>query len=373
MSIRQHLCLALVALTAVCGCSRRAELITQPRVYATGTTDPSPAAPAKDAASSPAAAANVVTLPAGSSNGLAAALVAAGPGGTVIVASGPHTESGTVTISQTVTLQGRPGAVILSTTSPVINFGDVLVPALHVRGASRVAIKGLELEPSGPFGGTAILVDDAADAIVSGNRIRRYQYSILLYDAARALVDGNVVESTTAWQTGQLPEALGIVAISGERIRITNNDTANGLFNIWACDRDGTLQGNRAHDGLIGYIMCKVPEGSWRLPGGEAIGAELSSTHWMARKNDASGNSDAGYLVIDGANNNMLVENTASSNGTYDLELAGDSYRFGFLTPASFQNTVRIGSAATMRVKNCGNDNSVFKGNQVDTDVDTCN
>jgi hypothetical protein len=40
-----------------------------------------------------------VALPAGSIDGLAAAIASAGPGGTVILKSGLHTESGTVTVA----------------------------------------------------------------------------------------------------------------------------------------------------------------------------------------------------------------------------------------------------------------------------------
>ena len=43
--------------------------------------------------------AGTVALPAGSIDGLAAAIASAGPGGTVILKSGLHTESGTVTVA----------------------------------------------------------------------------------------------------------------------------------------------------------------------------------------------------------------------------------------------------------------------------------
>jgi hypothetical protein len=68
----------------------------------------------------------------------------------------------------------------------------------------------------------------------------------------------------------------------------------------------------------------------------------------------------------------MLVENAGSGNGTYDIELTGDSFRFGFLTPASFRNTVRAGSESTLLIKDCGNDNTVIRGNQVDVGGDPC-
>lgn len=360
MSARTRLSMFALAALALTGCSSKESLTTQPLADLSG-------------AGGTIAAQNVVTLPAGSADGLAAAIAAAGPGGKVVVAAGNHTESGTVLITQPVTIEGEPGAKITSTSSPVLVAGTPVEPALHVKGAAGVVISGLELVPAGAIGGTGILLEHAPASIVKNNAIREYQYGVLLHEGDRTWIDGNTVVSSAAWQTGQIPEALGITVINGEKVRITNNDVSQGLFNIWPCDRDGILQGNRAHDGYLGIILCCVPEESMVLPGGEAVGAEVSSTNWLCKRNDARNNFDTGYLVIDGANNNLLVENTAANNGTYDIELTGDSYRFGFLTPASFQNKVRVGSESTLKIKDCGNDNSVIRGNQVDTSVDGCN
>ncbi len=360
MSARTRLSVLALAVIVLTGCSKNNSLTTQPLAELSG------------AGGATIAAQVVVTLPAGSADGLAAALAAAGPGGKVIVAAGNHTESGRVLITQPVTIEGQAGAVITSTISPLVDYANAIETALHVKGAGGVVIAGLELLPAGGIGGAAIIIEDSPNTVVRNNKIREYQYGVLVHEGERAWIDGNQIATSTAWQTGQIPEAYGIVVINGERARITNNDVSNGLFNIWACDKDGTLQGNRVHDGFIGIIFCKVPAASTILPGGEAVGAEFSATNWICKRNDARDNFDAGYLVIDGSNKNMLVENTAGNNGTYDIDLVGDSYRFGFLTPASFLNTVRTGSESTLRIKDCGNDNSVIRGNQIDINTEPC-
>jgi len=115
-----------------------------------------------------------------------------------------------------------------------------------------------------------------------------------------------------------------------------------------------------------------VPLNAFPLPGGELAGSDASAIQWRVIGNNASGNFDAGYLVIDGANNNRLADNDALSNGTYDIELAGDSFRFGFLTPKSFENSVIAGAFPNLKIKNCGENNTVVGGNLVDNSQDPC-
>jgi parallel beta-helix repeat protein len=87
------------------------------------------------------------------------------------------------------------------------------------------------------------------------------------------------------------------------------------------------------------------------------------------RSNTAS-NNGRGYLVIDGANNNTLQRNAATGSQFYDLELTADTYRFGFLTPASYHNTVK---EKNRTVKDCGNGNRILQAaTLVDTTADPC-
>ena len=81
---------------------------------------------------------------------------------------------------------------------------------------------------------------------------------------------------------------------------------------------------------------------------------------------------DVGYLVIDGANNNTLINNQGGNNARVDMELTADTYRFGFLTPKSFDNFVDARSHQDLTIKDCGDNNRVVGGVQIDTGVDAC-
>jgi hypothetical protein len=286
-TFRLAIALGAVALVALGGCSRNDSLSTQPFSSLELSTQPTPGAPAVTGVT--------VTLPAGSVDGLAAAIAAAGPGGRVLVKSGAHTESGPVVIPHTLLLEGEPGAVITSTTTPAIAPTDPLLAALHVRGAASVRIQGLDLRASGAFGNTAILLEDAPNAVVGGNRMSDYQFGIILQNADKAAIDQNVIAIHTGWQGGAYGSAFGITVINGDQVKVTGNDVSGGLFNIWACDVNGSLLFNRVHDGFIGIILCKVPEGGFVMPDGETVGAESSADGWMCRKNVATNNFDAGH------------------------------------------------------------------------------
>jgi hypothetical protein len=307
------------------------------------------------------AAAAVVQVPGGSVDALQAAVAAAGPNGIVILQAGSHTESNTILITHRVTIAGEPGAILVS---DVDHYGIVgyLEAAFHVRGADQVKIWGLDMRPADAIGGTAILLENANHASIAHNDMSDFQYGVMVEQSDHAFIAANEIECSPAWQVGEIAESFGVVVINGVRTVIAGNDVSQGLFGLWACDRRGTLLANSVHDGFVGIIFCKVPEGGFALPGGALIGAEFSAAQWKAKGNNATGNFDAGYLVIDGANNNLLVANNASNNGTYDIDLTADTYRFGFLTPASFENRVIAAPFQHLRIKNCGNDNFVFGG-----------
>lgn len=120
-----------------------------------------------------------VELPAGSHDGLAAAIAAAGKKGTVIVKAGLHTESQTVTIAREVRIIGEHGAMFEFDTQPWPPSAEI-DPALHIKKADDVVIWNVEIRPTGSIGGTAILVEDAEDAIIGRSTIREHQFSVLL-------------------------------------------------------------------------------------------------------------------------------------------------------------------------------------------------
>jgi nitrous oxidase accessory protein NosD len=313
-----------------------------------------------------------VELPGGSNDALAAAIAAAGKNGTVKVKAGSHTESQTVTITQRVKIIGESGAVFEFDTQPLPPASEV-EPGLHIKNADDVVIWGVEIRPKSSVGGTAILVEDSEDAIIGRNTIRDHQFSVMLEGGDEAEIYKNTMLASTGWQTGNPPEVHGIVVINGKKVEIEKNDISNAFFGVWACDEKGEAERNTFHGNFIGLILCKVPANAFPLPGGKLAGSALSAVAWKIEDNHSTGNFNAGYLVIDGANNNRLKNNNASNNGTYDIELAGDSFRFGFLTPKSFDNKVVAGKYKNILIKDCGENNKVVGGQLVDNSVDLCN
>lgn len=316
----------------------------------------------------------IVVVPAGSVDALAGAIAEAGPHGFVILSSGLHRESAMVEVSIPVVIKGEPGAVLESAIPTWPAGNPVIQAALWVHNTEGAAIRDLEMRPAGGLGGTAILLDGARSAAVLQDNIHDYQYGVLVYDSDHASIWSNRVSTTTAWQTNPaVPEAHGIVVISGASAFVAQNRVSNALFGIWACDRDGIAYGNTVSANLVGLILCRVPAGSYPLPSGEIVGASASAVRWLAQGNVCFGNFATGLLAIDGSNANRILSNDSHDNGGYAIELAGDSYRFGFLTPASFDNLFVAGAYPNVQVKNCGNGNRVIGGKLVDNTVEPCN
>jgi len=312
----------------------------------------------------------VVELPDGSVDALAAAIAAAGPGGVVRVLSGEHRESGTVTITHAVKILGEAGANLVFDSKPTTVAGAI-DPALHILNAPEVMIFRVKIRAQEDIGGTGILIEDSPRAMIGRNEIIDYQFSIMLEDGDHARIWKNTISATPAWLTTFFA-VHGVVVINGNKVRMVENDVSNAFFGVWACDREGRFFENNLHGNFIGLILCKVPQNAFPLPGGELAGSDTSAIEWRVKGNQATGNFNDGYLVIDGANNNLLSGNAASGNAAYDIELSGDSFRFGFLTPKSFENTVITGQFSNLKIKNCGENNTVVGGQLVDNSLDPC-
>lgn len=303
-------------------------------------------------------------------NGFAAALAEAGLGGTVVVEPGVHVEAGPVVVTAPVTILGKPGAVLETATFPATSYPLEVTPAIHVLGTGGVTVKGLEIRPpEGSVGNTGVLLEDAPGCAVSGNRISAVQFGILVQRSDDVAIVDNTIAAASGWAVGEFPEGHGIVVIAGARATVQGNNVSGATFNIWACDRDGSLAKNVVSDGLAGVVLCKVPDGNFRISGGEA-GAPTSAVGWQSTKNVATGNV-WGYLVIDGANNNTLANNDAFANQLYDIELTGETDRFGAPLPTSFSNRVTAGSSKNLVIKDCGVDNEVDSPT-IDTGADPC-
>jgi len=309
----------------------------------------------------------------GSENVLSDAIANTCEGGVIFLKTGIHTETQSVIINKSVKIIGETGAIlkIQSSLSPVDTLtGTIPVHAgLHILNAPGTLIQDITIEPLEADGGVGILVENAPQSGIIHCEITGHQFGIIVEKSDRMAIMRNTIAVSGAWQTGLVTDAHGIVVMNGKSAYLSDNIVSNALFGIWACDKWGTCERNTTHDNYIGIILCKVPLGI-QLPSGQITGAEFSATSWKTRMNHSFANFDAGYLVIDGSNNNLLENNDAGANGTYDYELVGDSYRFGFLTPFTFDNTLHAKPGQT--VKNCGMNNLIVGGVAVDTEVDVC-
>ncbi|MEM9884934.1 MAG: NosD domain-containing protein [Bacteroidota bacterium] len=310
-----------------------------------------------------------VEVPAGSEDALAAAIAEAGEGGMVVLKAGDHFESATVDINQRITIRGERGAVLISDVKPLGQVGFVQA-ALHIKDANNVAIVGLTIQPTTAPGGTGILVQNAKRTFVVRNTMNELQLGVFVEEGDQTRVAQNTVNTSLAWATGELITASGITILNGNQVRIVGNNANSGFFGVFSADKNGLYLGNTTNGNAIGHILCKVPT-AYPLPDGSVVGSKTSATNWLSLYNEANQNAAIGYLVIDGAMDNYLAGNEAAGNAVYDIELAGASERFGFPTPPSVANTVLVGAGQS--VKDCGEDNEVMGGVEVDVAANPCN
>ena len=103
----------------------------------------------------------------------------AGAGGTVIVKSGVHTESGTVVISAPVSIIGETGAVIESGTSPSTTYPLAIVAVLDIKNTHDVKVRGISLGPQG--GGTSnctMLIESSPVVQILNNNVTEFQFGV---------------------------------------------------------------------------------------------------------------------------------------------------------------------------------------------------
>lgn len=309
-------------------------------------------------------AAQFIVVPAGSNNALAQALIDAGEGGIVYLRSGMHTETAGITIRSKVTLIGENGAILRI--KSVANMPDPTTgvtqinPAIHVLNAPQTNIQNIEFQPMDNNVSTAILYENSPLSSSMYNTFKRFMLSIVVEKSNQMTIMGNKISASTLWQESPSP-IVGILIVNGKSAWIANNEVENAFVGIFMSDQYGSTVQNNAHNNYWGIVLCHLTPNSLKLPDGRLTGAALSANNWKVRANQANNNINIGYLVIDGANNNILEGNRGNDNGTYDVELAGQTARLGFPMPPSFNNQVTASSG--QKVKNCGNNNILTGGN----------
>ncbi|MDH3244789.1 MAG: right-handed parallel beta-helix repeat-containing protein, partial [Saprospiraceae bacterium] len=300
-----------------------------------------------------------ITIAAGSSNALQDAIDNSDAGDRIILESGDHTQDGTVLVNKSISIVGETGSrLIFSNVLPIQDFADANTPGLHVRNAPNTFIRGIEFSSTDAAGGTAILIENSENVMMIKNHFLQWQYGIGIEGGDRAKIFHNSISSPTLWQTGELIDAVGIVVVNGDQIALVGNDINGAVFGIFTGGNGGINVANKTTACNFGQILCRVP--GFVLPDGTATAAAISTSRWFVGYNESSQNLATGYLVIDGANGNALTGNRAANNPQYDIELAGESNRFGFTTPPSFNNSVDAFQG--QKVQDCGNGNRVVGG-----------
>ena len=321
--------------------------------------------------------AGTVRLTAGSTDALAGAIESAGPGGTVILNSGLHTESASVTVGFRVDIIGEPGAILQTSTAADPDFPISIDAAIHLKNAAHAKVHGLWFRPpAGTTGSCAVVVENSPHAQIVNNQVTDYQFGVLVHHGDHALVNRNSIQVSNAWSLDPsdpafLAESDGIIIINGRHVSVTENSVSGGFDGIWMCDEKGHCADNSLTSNFIGLLLCRVAAGTFLISGVDAEASQPGSA-WLVHRNTAQEN-DWGIQVTDGTHDNLLLNNNATDNHVYDCELTGDTLRYGYLVPGCYNNLVVQGGHSPLVVKDCGANNQL-RGNLtlVDTNVDPC-
>ena len=181
-----------------------------------------------------------VRLPAASVNGLAAAITAAGPHGTVVVEAGVHTESSPVMITHPVNIVGEDGAVIEFNSTMATEAPFVIEAGFHVKNTCEVQIQGLEIRDN-DVGSTAILIEGSEHVSIEDNRTTDFQFGVLVESADHSTFDGNELGMSSE----RLPvTSFGILLVNGLDNQVRGNLVSQYTFGIFASGENGKLLNN---------------------------------------------------------------------------------------------------------------------------------
>lgn len=264
--------------------------------------------------------------------------------------SGMHWEYEKITISLPVFIVGEAGAVIECTSTPGTVLPLVVDPALHILDTSDVAIMGLEMRPiEGTEGGCAILIEDAHKVLIKGNVIRGCQFGVMVQGGMHAEILRNSISSSTKWQSGEHPYALGISVINGSHAKIARNVVSNAQAGLFASDLKGHAYRNVFSGSGIGTVFCNFPENILNISG-DLQGSLKPATKWKFHHNVVRDSTLHGVQFIHGATMNMVANNQFFNNAVLDVELTDSSHR----------NWVIAGRHGGFSLKDCGAGNKVI-------------
>ena len=325
-----------------------------------------------------------ITVQPGSSGGLQQAISDICEGGIIYLAAGEHVQTEPVVVNKSVLLIGREGAILkLAAGAPhplipdetgVTNGNIQMEVGLRFVNAPNSLVQNIEFQPVNQYGSVALMMDHSPGSGVMFNTMNGFQFGTVIEYSDRMVIMHNNITTMDLWLNDfSYTDAHGIMVINGRSVYIAENAVAQSVFGIWGCDEWGTMENNTVSDGYVGIILCNVPANYFTIPGGTVTGSQRPGTGWKVRQNSVSNSFAENYLIIDGANQNIIVNNASSNPGTYDMELTTETFRFGSPpAPEAHDNTVIVGDHANFRVKDCGTNNSVEGAVMVDTSSDPC-
>jgi hypothetical protein len=296
-----------------------------------------------------------IAVSAQAKNGLAAAVAAASPGATILVETGLHIEDGPVIVDKRVKIIGEPGAIVEFDSEDTPGFPYVADPGFHILNTRWVRIENLTIRDADQSGATGILIENSDFTRIRNNVIEFFELGIAQYEGLGTRVRDNTITGKTSFG------GIGVLNVAGSLMKIYDNTIANNLLDIFVGGSRGVIKSNHlttSDGGNIGILLCTPSIGGvyLTLPSGETVAAPISANRWFLLRN-YSENHLWNYLVIDNANNNYLINNEAQNAVPFDIEMAGDSERFGFFTPTSFSNLTISTGEPDVSVKVCGVDN----------------
>jgi nitrous oxidase accessory protein len=221
---------------------------------------------------------------------LQAVLDRAAEGDVVVLQAGEH--RGPVTLADTVTLEGEPGAILVG--SGRGNVVTVMAPGAAVR---RLTIRGsgldLERMDAGVF-----LEKTAVRAVVEENRIEGNLYGVYIHGAEEAVVRKNQI---LGLREGRINDAgNGVSVWNAPGAKVLDNDISfgrDGIFSVTS--RKNVFSGNRFRDlrFAVHYMYTNDGEVADNISVGNAVGFALMYSHRLkVHGNVSDGDRDHGFL-----------------------------------------------------------------------------
>jgi nitrous oxidase accessory protein NosD len=314
---------------------------------------------------------NEIIIPANSIDALSTAINSIPVNGTIILAAGNHTLSGSAIINKKINIRGEDGTKLILG-MPALQEVGAIHSGIHFKGGHEATIENIEFVPDDDIGGNVILVENSNNVRISDITMINFEFGILIEKSNNTEINNTTITGHSSWQPDLSNPVYGLVVVNGDDTKVSKNHFSNCIFGAWNCGKNGSYTDNTTTGNYIGMILCNVPA-SFPLANGNVIGSDTPATNWSATKNNSFGNFYTGYSVTDGSDGNFLSDNLSSANGGYDYEVLGDSNIFGFFTPTASNTTVILGQGQS--IKDCGVNTTIQNASSgiiVDTSIDPC-